>query len=424
MTLPPVACRRTVAVIGPKFGTASQAIDIAIRNHHGDDNVESLWYEEAEFERPLGRLVGRVVRLITQALPLPQKVRSASEWFVGTMRFRRVDSVSGQLVFARSIAPIHHLVLVKPMFLRRRDLDELRLLSGATTVSIVLWDALWRTPSIRYLMSGVRVFSTEPTDCQTFGFTMLPVPTLAARELVLNDGPSEPFVGQGEGEPGLKPSNSEQPIRLFFCGSWSIDRWLAARRLVAAVRSLESGFANQASGESAGRHFICDLHLVTTNPLVACLTKSSSASSQSLSNAAYDKRVKQCDVLLDFGRKGQSSPSERLGMAARNGKLLLTTNSQLPSAGLPIVSIKEKGWIESLMSCERAIREGRAIRDLWEENASAAASVNTVEDWARVVFRSTSLKTSKPPTTVGQEVSEPPFSFTQQVSKISERIPV
>ena len=386
MTLSPVACRRTVAVIGPKFGTASQAIDKAIRNHHGDENVESLWYEEAEFERKLGKFLGRVVRLFTQALPLPQKVRSASEWFVGTVRFRRIDSVSGQLAFARSIAPIHHLVLVKPMFLRRRDLDELRQTSGATTVSIVLWDALWRTPSIGYLLSGGRVFSTEPADCQTFGFTALPVPTLEMLEpFELNNASSESVVR--DGKPGLGSSNSEQPIRVFFCGSWSIDRWLAARKLISEIHRLEKDSLTARSKSSDNHQFDLDIYLVTTNSAVGWFTKISGLKTTAIDEHTYSQFVAQCDVLLDLGRSGQSSPSERIAAAIEHGKIILSTNPFLSGIGFPFVSVETEGWGKALLRCKMAVTEGTLIKRCWDSNTTAQSFTVTLEDWANQIFR-------------------------------------
>jgi hypothetical protein len=178
MASTPDPSKQTVVVIGPKFGTASQAIDEAIRNQVGDENVQSFWYEESAFERPVGRFLSRLVRVMTQVLPLPEPVRSATERFIGAVRFRRVDSVKDQLAWAGSLDPVDHLVLVKPMFLRASDLAQLRQTLKAASITIVLWDALWRTPSTGSLLSGARVFSTEPTDCQSFGFTLLPVPSV------------------------------------------------------------------------------------------------------------------------------------------------------------------------------------------------------------------------------------------------------
>jgi hypothetical protein len=416
--------RQSVAVIGPKFGTASQAIDEAIRNHVGDENVESLWYEESAFERPLGRLIGRLVRLVLQVVPLPQRIRSATEWFIGSVRFRRKVSVTQQLAWVESIGSVDHLVLVKPMFLRRNDLAKLRQTTGAATISMVLWDALWRTPSIRGFQSQTRVFSTELTDCKTFGFTALPVPTFDCfKNSELEPGSYE--VAVGTRAPNLVSPSSSQPIRLFFCGSWSLDRWLAARRLIAQVRLLENDFTEQQPPDLMTRGlFNCDVHLVTTNPLVAWVTRLSPASSRSLSAAEYHEEVKQCDVLIDFGRTGQSSPSERLGTAAENGKLLLTTNPLLALVGLPVVAIEGKNWKEGLMSCHRVVRQGTSVPHLWKENASAMANVITLDGWATAVLTSSKFQTIPTSKESGQKVSEPPFSFSQNVSKTSEQIPV
>jgi hypothetical protein len=421
---PQRSSRQSVAVIGPKFGTASQAIDQAIRNHSGDENVESLWYEESAFERPLGRLIGRLVRLVVQVVPLPQRFCSATEWFIGSVRFRRKVSVTQQLAWAESIGSVDHLVLVKPMFLRRNDLAKLQQTTGAATISMVLWDALWRTPSIRGLQSQTRVFSTELTDCKTFGFTALPVPTFDCfKNSELEPGSCEVTIGTRA--PNLVSSSSAQPIRLFFCGSWSLDRWLAARRLIAQVRLLENDFTKQVpANPTTERLFKFDVHLVTNNRLIAWVTRLSSASAQSLNDANYQGQVEQCEVLLDFGRMGQSSPSERLGTAARNGKLLLTTNPQLASIGVPVVAVDGQNWEEGLMNCHRVIRQGTSIRGLWKENASAMANVVTLDGWATAVLTSSKFQTIPTSKESGQKVSEPPFSFSQSVSKISEQIPV
>ena len=411
-----------VVIIGARFGTASQAIDAAIREQVGDDNVQSLWYEESRFERKIGRSVGRLIRLAVQALPLPQNVRSLSERLIGAIRFRRRESIAEQLKWAQSIRPADHLLLVKPMFLRPNDLDALRKSVGATRVSVVLWDALWRTPSVGKLIHIARVFSTEPTDCKWNGFTLLPVPPLVLHQNSERDARSNSLT-VGESLPPLGPSNVEQPIRLFFCGSWSLDRWLSARRLMAAVRSLENGLSKGEVGPSARRKFIVTVHLVTENKLAAWLTAWVRGISTPLSAVEYEEGVAQCDVVLDLGRAGQSSPSERLSTAAKNGKILASTNFQLEYLGFPVVPIKPKGWIEALKSCDAAFRTNVPIQSLWEANSVSRAFVITPGEWANSVLRSSENQEVSPSGNDGRETSEPPFSFVSSLPKISERIP-
>ncbi len=411
-----------VTIIGPKFGTASQAIDKTVRNHMGDENVHALWYEESRFERRTGRFVGRLIRVALQVLPLPPKVRSRAERFIGAIRFRRRDSIAEQMAWAGLIGPADHLLLVKPMFLRPDDLVALRRSVGAATVTIVLWDALWRTPSVSELIDGESVFSTEPTDCKMHGFNFLPVPPLELhQDLELKAGSNALTTG------GILPtpetSNLDRPIRMFFCGSWSFDRWLEARRLMTAVRSLENDVSKYEVGESHSPHFICELHLVTANKLAAWLTASAQALSTPLSAVRYEEGVARCDVLLDLGRTGQSSPSERLDTAVRNGKILASTNPHLEHLGFPVVPIKRHGWVEALEICELALRTKTPIPQSWDTNATASAFVITPEDWANTVFRSPENQAASPSKNDGPETCERPFSFVHTVPKISERIP-
>jgi hypothetical protein len=339
------------------------------------------------------------------------------------VRFRCTSSVNEQLAWALSIEPVDHLVLVKPMFLRTKDLEALRQRLNAQRVTIFLWDAIWRTPSITNLAGNAKVFSTEPADCETFGFTLLPVPSLDEHENFGSaKGPTN--TAKGGSTPAIETSISERPIRLFFCGSWSVDRLLAARRLLAAIRSHQNTPSKQSVGATTGRQFACELHLVTTSWLAARLNRSVSANSSSLTNAEYEGCIESCDVLLDFGRAGQSSPSERLSAAAKSGKILLSTNVQLERLGFPVLAVTSRDWIDALAYCERKIRDNVAVRQAWETNPAARKFSITGKEWASSVLLKSTGQPSASPTESREENSERPFSFGDGMPKLLERIPV
>jgi hypothetical protein len=50
--------------------------------------------------------------------------------------------------------------------------------------------------------------------------------------------------------------------------------------------------------------------------------------------------------------------------------------------------------------------------------------MTTMDGWASAVFRGPEMQPSSPAADFGREVSEPTFSYVQQVSKMSEQIPV
>ncbi len=395
---------QTVAIIGPRFGTASQAIEAAVRNHVGDENVRSLWYEESAFERPLGRLVGRLVRVIVQALPLPQGARALSERFIGIIRFRRNEVVAAQLAWARSIGALDHLILVKPAFLKRADLQAIRQAVHAQAVSIVLWDARWRTPSIEHLTQNAKVFSTEPTDCERYGYSPLPVPPIKSAKSVVSSCSKENLT--------ISPhstvwTNIDGPLRVFFCGSWSLDRWLAARNILTAARSIESTIEGDSVGLRPRRQVVCELHLVTTNWFTVWVSKLLPVQVKPLGVTDYEQSVERCDVLVDLGRAGQSSPSERLHSARRSGKLLLTANSSLKQLGFPVIVVENSNWYSALFSCVRVAHHDAQIEQAWDEQTGVDGFMVTSEVWANSVLALPNDMNLATPT---EEISEPPFS--------------
>jgi hypothetical protein len=373
----------TVAIIGPKFGTASQAIEAAVRNHVGDENVQSLWYEESAFERPLGRLIGRLVRVVAQALPLPQSARALCERFIATIRFRRKEAVAAQLAWAQSIGNADQLILVKPMFLRPEDLQTLCQLTQQKTVSIVLWDALWRTPSIKSLIEDTNAFSTEPTDCAEHGFTLLPLPPV--RDLAFKSTTHSSEASLNTAPHSEDRTDIVRPVRLLFCGSWSLDRLLAARRMAAAIKLLE-GDSRTLDEQVSIPRFVYDIHLVTANRAVSWLTKRTGFKSDSLNSDEYSKLVSDCDVLLDFGRAGQSSPSERMAAGMNSNKVVLSTNQFFGQVGFPFICVKNGRWREALLCSEQATIDRLPIKTAWATNEAAKRFTTTREEWARRVM--------------------------------------
>jgi hypothetical protein len=383
----------TVALIGPKFGTASQAIEAAARNHVGDENVQSLWYEESAFERPIGRFLGRLVRVMTQVLPLPKSARALCEQFIGVIRFRRKEAVAEQLAWAQSIGNADQLILVKPMFLRPEDLRTLCQLTRQKTVSIVLWDALWRTPSIKSLIEDANVFSTEFTDCGEHGITLLPLPSMQDPAFESTTDSSE--VDQGTAQYLEDSTDINRPVRLLFCGSWSLDRWLAARRMAAAIKLLKENPGT--SEQTSNPRFTYRIHLVTANRAVSWFTNRTGFKTDSLNSAEYSKLLSSCDVLLDFGRKGQSSPSERMAAGMKSNKIVVSSNKYFGEVGFPFICVKDNRWREALLWSEQATIDRLPIKTAWATNQAAESFTTTSEEWARQVMGDVGRTGHRPP---------------------------
>jgi hypothetical protein len=136
----------TMAVVGPAFGAASRQVEGALTSRHQAGEVRFFWYEEAAFERRIGRWIGRLLRVLSQVLPLAQSTRREIERLVFRVRFDRLAAVRSIRTWLDDVGKVDHLLLIKPCFLVARDLQEIREKASAH-VSIVLWDALWRTPT-------------------------------------------------------------------------------------------------------------------------------------------------------------------------------------------------------------------------------------------------------------------------------------
>jgi hypothetical protein len=134
--------------------------------------------------------------------------------------------------------------------------------------------------------------------------------------------------------------------------------------------------------------FIHDIHRVTTNKAVSWFTQAFGLKTSPLDGATYDHLVASCDVLLDLGRSGQSSPSQRLAEGIEHGKMVLTTNRYLENIGFPFVSIGSGGWNQGLLQCQRAIIDGTPIELSWATNSGAQSFLTTTTDWAHQVLES------------------------------------
>jgi hypothetical protein len=385
MNSTPIVSGKKVAIIGPKFGIASQAIDEAVRSFVGQENVESFWYEESRFERKIGRTLGRLVRVFFQAAPLSHKSRAAVERFVGAIRFRRSCAAESQLDWAGSIGTADQLILVKPMFLRSADLQRVRESLQAKAVSIVLWDALWRTPTITKLMPHSQVFSTEPTDCHAYGMTLLHVPSAESELGSENHDSRSNQSATASSHHDYSPA-IDRPTRLFFCGSWSLDRWLNARRLISAIRYLERDSAGTLQEGPKKERFSCEIHLVTSGRATSWLTQKSGIATRPLSVVCYDRGVAQCDVLLDLGRTGQSSPSERLAKGMRHSRIVISVNPHLKTVGFPLLNVDLDGWNSVLLRAEEALAKNDPIAQCWRTNYAAQSFITTKREWVQKVL--------------------------------------
>ncbi len=347
----PVVSKR-VALIGPSFGAASAHMAEALRSSPRVAELTEYWYDESIFEKPIGRFVSRLLRVLADTFQLGPTNRQRVERISERIRFRRDHARSIIMEQIESMAEFDTLLLVKPMFLRSADADFLRQRAKGTQVIVVLWDALWRTPSIRQLAFGVdAVFTTEVSDCNAL-IAHLPLP------FQVNDAVARRRErSRGEG--------------LFFCGAASLDR---IRDSVAVKRAVtELGL-------------VARIHLVTHNVVVGCLIRRLGFSSEAIGRSAYQSELRRCRVVLDLGRVGQGSPSERLADAVHHGKALVTSNPSLGVVGSPVVWIPSfRGSKAELLAAVRKADE-LVLDDKWEQNEAANALLVSYGEWVRRVL--------------------------------------
>jgi hypothetical protein len=350
----------SVLVIAPTFGSLTDRIILALTDVLGPENVRSIVYRESDFERRSGVFVSRILRMFVQSARVSQHRRAKLEMVISRVRFRNGDLAEDVLCRVDQTT-CQHLVLVKPTYLDNESLAELVQRTGAERVSIVLWDALWRTPTIKPLLGVVdQVFSTEPVDAEkTACIQLLPIPAGGTRQVRKEqEGTDDQHSG----------------VQFFYCGSWSLDRFIAAVKFRQASRFTTSSAI---------------LHLVTGNPILVTMNRLLGFKSARLTEVENQRFQKHSDVLIDFGRIGQTSPSERMLDAKSNSTVLLTTNVAFAKSGAPIVFTAD-GFREaidrSLELCAHS-RSKETIAKDWAEMPGLDRFFLSGSDWASTVLQ-------------------------------------
>ena len=342
---------RRVAVVGPCFGSASAAVARALRLRPGCSLVAEHWYSEAAYERPVGRVASRVLRTSCELLGLSNRTRERVESVGLAWRLQRARAAMDIVEQVRSFGEVDVVVLIKPVFLQRADVEQIRSIVGGAMVVIILWDALWRTPGIRDLVPLVdAVFTTEPTDCGG-GIRLLPVP-------------------------GAPPSPSTFPVAtdpvgpaLFFCGAASVARVVNAIAL-----------KREADRQGVGSQLV----LVADNKLAARLIRSLGLAAEALDADEYHRALSRCVVVVDLGRTGQSSPSERLADAVLRTKPFLTANATFAGSSYPIVAVKRFRRAFLVDAVPQALAAGRDCS--WVGSEEALRFVISPSEWAATVI--------------------------------------
>ncbi len=341
---------RRVLVL-PEFGDLSDRM-IKVLSSENPEGLHTYLYRESTYERKKIRLVTQVLRSVVHLLPLNVGMKSSVEQKIAWVRFRQREMVRDLLEFAKGVEA-EHLILVKPFFLREGSLFELQRATGARLVTMVLWDAIWRTPDVANLLPLVdRAFSTEPSDVARYS-NLAELPTLKR---------------SGEqGEVRLESVAPEQAIDFFSCASWSLDRFVAFRSIVREVRETGNTFR---------------FHLVTTNPILMRLNRFVGLHSERLNPDQHAALVAMCAVHVDVGRRGQSSPSERLSESAEAGTLLVTSNSWVASLGYPVVDAGS-GWPEGVRNAIalRSRHSPNERRRCWYANREFEPHLMTPGKW-------------------------------------------
>jgi hypothetical protein len=301
-----------VLFMTPEFGDLSERLSAALTNL-GLNRTACRSFREAAFERRGFVPLTRVLRFAAQVFPLGRRVRAILEGLICVLRFDRARSECEIMDSVKELR-CRHLVIVKPMLFTPASFQRLIEQVGASEVTVVLWDALWRTPTITSLLKFAnRVFTTEVEDLQYLPscatYLGLPVRDVHsdASEMVVNEDKDSPL-----------------DTEVFFtCSAWSVDRFLVAMRLRHHIRDCGAEF---------------QIHLVTPNRLLAWIGRFVGFNPSPMSPEQYSDATSKCSVLVDLGRVGQSSPSERLQDARRANLPLLSANASLSMIGEPIVT--------------------------------------------------------------------------------------
>jgi hypothetical protein len=348
----------SVLVVLPSFGQLSEQLTDELHGACGADSTNTIIvFRESDYERSVGRFVSRLIRAVCGFMRLPIAMRERAEVLVHHLRFDQ-NAFVAELRSTIGTRTYNHIVLMKPMLLDEASFLAILRSSEAHRVTVVLWDALWRTPSIRSLLPLVTTcFTTEPSDVGR-RVTLLSVPTK---------------VGSDKSELGASPTNRLSCPSYFFCGSWSVERFTEAVRLRRSLKRHSS--------------HLC-VHLVTGSRILKFLGGRFGFHAESLSPEENRSHTQRCDVLIDLGRIGQSSPSERLAAAAEGGALLLTTNELAERVGFPMVRLRPS-IDAAVLHCERQLRlhDRASIQQLWSGNEEAKSLLVSGPRWAEAVLR-------------------------------------
>ncbi len=340
----------TRALVIPRFGSLTE--DVIDLVGQGADTLHTYVFDESVYERRLVRPLTQVVRSLTHLLP-GTRVKRAFELLFAFGRFRTDEMVADLLRFCDRVRA-DHLIFIKPSFLSEEEFARVRSKLEAKVVTIVLWDAMWRTPRIAHLLPHAdAVFTTEPSDVAVYpSMVELPLP----RPLPKADG----------------QRNDVQRTPVYFgCASWSLDRYLQARGFVAAVA--RCGVTYQ-------------VNLVTDRMLPELLNRFAGIDSARLEPEENWRLVQGCEVQVDFGRRGQTSPSERLVDSAMAGVLLLTRNPRLSGVGYPVVDAS-RSWAKGVASAQESIgRESKGDRvKSWQSRSELRRYFVSRVDWSAMV---------------------------------------
>jgi hypothetical protein len=348
----------SVLVVLPSFGQLSEQLTDELHGAcRADFTSTIIGFQESDYERSVGRLLSRIIRVVCGLLRLPIATRERAEELVQRLRFDQTAFVYD----LRSIIGTRtydHIVLVKPMLLNEPSLAAILRSSEAHRVTVVLWDALWRTPSIRRILPlATTCFTTEPSDVGGC-LVLLSVPTI---------------VDSNKSEFAPHPTNRMLRPSYFFCGSWSVERFIEAVRLRRRL--------------NRDRSHLC-VHLVTGNRILKFLGGCFGFHAESLSPDENRALTRRCDVLIDLGRVGQSSPSERLAAAANAGALLLTTNELAERVGFPMIHLRPS-IDAAVLQCESQLRQHdrASIQRLWSRNEEAKSLLVSGPCWAKAVLQ-------------------------------------
>jgi hypothetical protein len=361
---------------GPSFGAVSVRLGTALRSHPGVRVSGEYWYAESCYERRAGKALSRVLRTVCDPFPLPSGVRERVEAVCASVRFRRGRAAADIGNMIAALGPLDTLILVKPMFLRSEDIEGIRVATGARTLVLYLWDALWRTPDIRPLLPLFdAVYTTEPADCSDT-IRLLSLPRGEAQPSRFGDTAGTGATARPErsSTDGHGPANSATDGHgVFFCGAASLGRLISA----VAVRK-----------ECRRRSLPCHVALVTDNRLAARVVGRFGFTAHALAPEQYRDALSSCDVVLDLGRTAQTSPSERFGDAVAAGKMFLTANPTFAVSYPPVIFASQLRGRALTGAFDRLTADGSALSRpmAWAGHVDVARFDVSAHSWTSTVL--------------------------------------